>query len=94
MLVRGFPNETKKISFDNTAIEIINHLSAAELNIAFQQSKIIICRSGYTTIMDLVKLGKSAILVPTPGQTEQEYLARISYGKRISFIRLNKKIFL
>jgi len=35
----------------------------------------IITRSGYTTIMELVSLGKSALLVPTPGQTEQEYLA-------------------
>jgi UDP-N-acetylglucosamine:LPS N-acetylglucosamine transferase len=36
---------------------------------------LIICRSGYTSIMDLVKLRKRAVLVPTPGQTEQEYLA-------------------
>lgn len=35
----------------------------------------IICRSGYSTVMELVSLGKSALLVPTPGQTEQEYLA-------------------
>jgi uncharacterized protein (TIGR00661 family) len=36
----------------------------------------IICRSGYTTIMELVSLGRSALLIPTYGQTEQEYLAR------------------
>ncbi len=35
---------------------------------------IVICRSGYSTIMDLVALQKKAILIPTPGQTEQEYL--------------------
>ena len=36
---------------------------------------VIICRSGYSTIMDLVELSRPAILIPTPGQTEQEYLA-------------------
>ncbi len=41
----------------------------------FKQSEIIISRSGYSTIMDLVKLRRNAILVPTPGQTEQEYLS-------------------
>ena len=37
-------------------------------------SDLILTRSGYSSIMDLVQLGKNAILVPTPGQTEQEYL--------------------
>jgi hypothetical protein len=41
-----------------------------------QQADMVICRSGYSTIMDLVALGKSAILIPTPGQTEQEYLGK------------------
>lgn len=40
------------------------------------QSKHIICRSGYSTIMDLHALGRTATFIPTPGQTEQEYLAR------------------
>ena len=76
LFVRGLPKETKNLQSDNESIKIINHLPAAELNKAFQESKMIICRSGYTTIMDLVKLGKNAVLVPTPGQTEQEYLAK------------------
>ena len=61
--------------FPNTNITIKSHLSSGELNEAIEQSVMVISRSGYTTIMDLVKLGKKAILVPTPGQTEQEYLA-------------------
>ena len=36
----------------------------------------VICRSGYSTLMDLMRLRKRAFLIPTPGQTEQEYLAR------------------
>lgn len=43
----------------------------------------IVCRSGYSTLMDLVKLGKKAILIPTPGQTEQEYLAKELYKQKV-----------
>jgi uncharacterized protein (TIGR00661 family) len=75
LIVRGLPNENKDLKIDNESIKIVNHLSANELNKAFQQSEIIISRTGYTTIMDLVKLAKNAVLVPTPGQTEQEYLS-------------------
>ncbi len=44
-------------------------------------SEAIITRSGYTTIMELISLNCSALLIPTPGQTEQEYLARYLVGK-------------
>ena len=55
-------------------VTIHNHLPAAELEVVIRQAEQIICRSGYSTIMDLMRLGKRAILIPTPGQTEQEYL--------------------
>lgn len=46
----------------------------------------VICRSGYSTIMDLALLGKPALLIPTPGQTEQEYLAKyLSTGDGFSY---------
>ena len=54
---------------------IKSHLSSEELNLAMLESKLIICRAGYSTIMDLFKLQKNAVLIPTPGQTEQEYLS-------------------
>ena len=44
-------------------------------------SESIITRSGYTTIMELISLNCSALLIPTPGQTEQEYLAEYLSGK-------------
>ena len=44
------------------------------------RSKVVVARSGYTTIMELAALGKRALLIPTPGQTEQVYLA--SYHMR------------
>ena len=84
-LVRGLPGKTSIPELNNPAIEIKNHLPAAELNIVLQQSKIIICRSGYSSVMDLVKLQKKAILVPTPGQTEQEYLAGYLQDQKLFF---------
>lgn len=51
-------------------------LSGDVLKTAIQKASMVICRSGYSTLMDLVRLSKKAILIPTPGQTEQEYLAR------------------
>lgn len=61
-------------------------LTSAELNQVMAESEIIVCRGGYTTVMDLVALGKKAICIPTPGQTEQEYLTKM-YEKRGYFIR-------
>ena len=50
-------------------------LSGEALAMAVSGAAIVICRSGYSTLMDLVWFGKKAITIPTPGQTEQEYLA-------------------
>lgn len=52
------------------------HVPAGELEQLIMQSKLVIARAGYSTIMDLCKLGRHAILIPTPGQTEQHYLGR------------------
>lgn len=57
-------------------ITFYNFMNSRQLEQVFNESKIIICRSGYTTIMDLVKLGKKAFFIPTPGQYEQIYLAQ------------------
>lgn len=74
-LLRGLPGHSPAIGSNSTMLQVQDHLPASELNVILRQSKTIICRAGYTTIMDLVKLQKKAILVATPGQTEQEYLA-------------------
>ena len=77
LLVRGLPGDDSGIAVPNAnkGIVIKNHLDAAQLNEAMEQAELVISRSGYTTVMDLIKLRQKAILVPTPGQTEQEYLA-------------------
>ena len=64
-------------------------MTAIELNQAIEESRIVITRSGYSTVMDLVKLGKQAILIPTPGQTEQEYLAD-SFHQKKYFLKMNQ----
>jgi uncharacterized protein (TIGR00661 family) len=83
-LIRGLPSE-KNILKDFNSVKIKNHLPAEELNEVMQQSKIIISRSGYTTVMDLAALRKKAILIPTPGQKEQEYLAKYLFQKQYFF---------
>lgn len=82
LLVRGLPSENHNFLQSTNSFKIVNHLPANEMNKAFQQSKMIIGRSGYTTVMDLAVLGKKAILIPTPGQTEQEYLAKYLFEKK------------
>jgi spore coat polysaccharide biosynthesis predicted glycosyltransferase SpsG len=56
-------------------IAFFNHLPSSEMKELITTSNSIISRSGYTTIMELISLNCSALLIPTPGQTEQEYLA-------------------
>ncbi|HMG67297.1 MAG TPA: glycosyltransferase [Chitinophagaceae bacterium] len=74
VVVRGLPGSGVPVPFIQEGIKIYNHLSTDQLNSLINESAFIIARSGYSTIMDLVHLKKNAILVPTPGQTEQEYL--------------------
>ena len=85
LLVRGLPGTEKKIQIENRNVLIHDHLSAELLNKLMQQSVNIIARSGYSTIMDLVTVQQKAILVPTPGQTEQEYLATYLMEKKLFF---------
>ena len=53
-----------------------NFMNTRQLEQTFNESDVVLCRSGYTTIMDLVQLEKKAFFIPTPGQYEQEYLAK------------------
>lgn len=55
---------------------ILPHLSGPALAKAIQNATYIVSRGGYTSLMELIPFGKKLILVPTPGQTEQEYLAK------------------
>ncbi len=76
-LVRGVSDNNLTIKTDNciNKIDIHNVLTGKELNKKIMESDVVICRSGYSSLMDLVALQKKALLIPTIGQTEQAYLA-------------------
>lgn len=84
LIIRGLPGNKDNIQ-SREKIQIVNHLTADELSVAIQQATVVVSRSGYTTIMDLVKLNKKAILIPTPGQAEQEYLAHYLKERKIFY---------
>jgi uncharacterized protein (TIGR00661 family) len=71
IVFRGLPEV--KINFHSEGW--FNYVSGEMMQKYILESEYIVCRPGYSTIMDLAALQKKAIVIPTPGQTEQEYLA-------------------
>ena len=82
VVVRGLPGSDLSVPFIRDGIQIWNHLPTNALNELLNNSEYIVARSGYSTIMDLLTVKKNAILVPTPGQTEQEYLGQYLHEKK------------
>ncbi|HEY5916182.1 MAG TPA: glycosyltransferase, partial [Chryseolinea sp.] len=70
LIIRGVYSATG--SSGENEVEFLN---SEGLQTVISQASLVLARSGYSTIMDLAVSGKKGILVPTPGQTEQEYLA-------------------
>jgi len=68
--------EPKQSITEHGNMTIYNFMTSDLLERAINESRLVISRSGYTTIMDLAKLHKKAFFIPTPGQFEQEYLAK------------------
>ncbi|MEI6695198.1 MAG: glycosyltransferase [Bacteroidota bacterium] len=91
VIVQGTPETEEAITISEN-LKIYSHLDTDTLQKFTQQANIILCRSGYSTIMDMAVFGKKAILVPTPGQTEQEYLANYYKGKKY-FYTVTQKLF-
>ncbi|MBO9591672.1 MAG: glycosyl transferase family 28 [Niabella sp.] len=77
ILVRGLPKGGGPLLPELPYTQVYDHLPAAALNRLICDAAYIICRSGYSSVMDLQAVGARPILVPTPGQTEQEYLAEL-----------------
>lgn len=75
LFVKGKINAKQSIS-KLKPFTIYNFMTSKDLEEAINASELIISRSGYTTIMDLAILEKRAFFIPTPGQSEQEYLAK------------------
>lgn len=84
LLIRGLPSTTEKISVA-PHIMVHNYMGTSELNQAMLKSEWVICRSGYSSVMDLFAIRQKAILIPTPGQAEQEYLSEYLLEKGIFY---------
>jgi len=82
--VRGLP-ASEEIIQTSENVTIKNYLPGTQLQQVFQQSEYIISRSGYTTVMEILSIQKKSILIPTPGQTEQEYLADLLQNQNLAF---------
>ncbi len=89
VLIRGIQSSDNQRKEDE--VMVIDHLPQEDLELLLNQSRVIICRSGYSSIMDLDKLNKEAILIPTPGQSEQEYLVKhLKKRAQFHFIKEDK----
>lgn len=75
LFVKGVVENLQEMHTEDN-FTIYNFLLSTELENFLNSSKIILCRPGYTTLMDLAALEKKAFVIPTPGQYEQEYLAK------------------
>ena len=90
VLVAGIPEESTVETINN--MTVYSHLQSTELLPFIQKAAFVICRSGYSTLMDLAALNKKAVFIPTPGQTEQEYLAEF-HEKNGACLRYSQKNF-
>lgn len=75
LFVKGKIESEQKITTINN-FHVYNFMNSSQIEKAYNESDKVLCRSGYTTVMDLAKLDKKAFFIPTPGQCEQEYLAK------------------
>jgi uncharacterized protein (TIGR00661 family) len=82
IVARGLPNAIENIISVNKNVQIINHLPSSEIGMLIQSAKVVVARSGYSTVMDMAALQQAAIFVPTLGQTEQLYLAKYLSDKK------------
>ena len=85
IIVRGLPGNKVNLTLKSLNARSYNHLSSDSLNLIFQQCEMVVARAGYSTIMDVARLHKKAVLVPTPGQTEQEYLGKHLHEKKLFY---------
>jgi UDP:flavonoid glycosyltransferase YjiC (YdhE family) len=91
IILQGLPGREEMKEIGPKHI-LVPHLPATVLRPLIENASYIICRSGYTSIMDLVAMKKRAMVIPTPGQTEQEYLAAYLTEKGL-FLSSNQQNF-
>ena len=76
LILRAKPDSNDLLRDVPDNVSMFNHVDDEMFVKLVNSAEIIICRGGYSSLMDLAALGRTAFLVPTPGQTEQEYLAK------------------
>lgn len=74
IVLKGKPEEQEVQNIGN--VKLLSHCSTAEFQKLISEAHLVISRSGYSTVMDLAQFGKRALFIPTPGQTEQIYIAQ------------------
>jgi UDP:flavonoid glycosyltransferase YjiC (YdhE family) len=82
VILRGLPGADELPVVSNRRVTLYNHLPATEMAQVIASADIVICRSGYSSIMDLIPSGKKCVFIPTPGQPEQRYLADYLASKK------------
>jgi len=76
LILRAKPDSHDLLRDVPDNVSVFNHVDDEMFVKLVNSAENIVCRGGYSSLMDLVRLGRTAYLVPTPGQTEQEYLAQ------------------
>ncbi len=90
VLVRGIDDP---FVADHHMAEVRGIASRKEVEELISRSKMVICRAGYSSIMDLSVMQAEAVLVPTPGQAEQEYLAKLHSEAGVGMVTQNELSF-
>jgi len=92
ILIEGRPSDLPNHYQIKETLTKLRYARGQDLLDIIMQSEYIVCRSGYSTLMELLPLHKKMILIPTPGQTEQVYLAE-SLASRQMAVMMNQATF-
>jgi len=87
VIALGKPEDPRNETVNH--LRVFGYLGRKRQEEIMNRSKLVITRPGYTTVMELSLLGKKALFIPTPGQTEQVYLAEY-HKKRKNFYSVNQ----
>lgn len=82
LILRGQPGQPHD-SQPIPGVRMLNHLDDEALAAEINRSYAVVSRGGYSTLCDLTRAKKKLICVPTPGQTEQEYIAKYLAGRNL-----------
>lgn len=81
IVICGEPDRQNELMQADGGVMVYSHLPDEKMEDLICRASVVVCRSGYSSLMDLVRLRKGALLIPTPGQPEQEYLASYVSGR-------------